>query len=26
MESALDYAPLPEGMRTALLTRVDSIK
>jgi len=26
MESSLDYAPLPEGMRTALLTRVDSIK
>ena len=26
MESALDYAPLPESMRTALLTRVDSIK
>jgi phosphate transport system substrate-binding protein len=26
MESALDYAPLPEAMRTALLTRVDSIK
>ena len=26
MESSLDYAPLPEGMRTALLTRLDSIK
>jgi phosphate transport system substrate-binding protein len=26
MEQALDYAPLPESMRTALLTRVDSIK
>ena len=26
MEAALDYAPLPESMRTALLTRVDSIK
>jgi phosphate transport system substrate-binding protein len=26
MESSLDYAPLPEAMRTALLTRVDSIK
>ena len=26
MEPALDYAPLPESMRTALLTRVDSIK
>ena len=26
MESALDYAPLPESMRMALLTRVDSIK
>ena len=26
MEAGLDYAPLPETMRTALLTRVDSIK
>jgi phosphate transport system substrate-binding protein len=26
MEAGLDYAPLPESMRTALLTRVDSIK
>jgi phosphate transport system substrate-binding protein len=26
MEAALDYAPLPEAMRTALLTRIDSIK
>jgi phosphate transport system substrate-binding protein len=26
MESALDYAPLPESMRTALLARIDSIK
>ncbi|MBW8768302.1 MAG: phosphate ABC transporter substrate-binding protein PstS [Gemmatimonadetes bacterium] len=26
MEASLDYAPLPEGMRTALLTRLDSIK
>jgi len=26
MEATLDYAPLPEAMRTALLTRVDSIK
>jgi phosphate transport system substrate-binding protein len=26
LERALDYAPLPESMRTALLTRVDSIK
>jgi phosphate transport system substrate-binding protein len=26
LEAGLDYAPLPEAMRTALLTRVDSIK
>ena len=26
MEAALDYAPLPETMRTALLTRLDTIK
>jgi phosphate transport system substrate-binding protein len=26
MEAALDYAPLPDVMRTALLTRIDSIK
>ena len=26
MEAALDYAPLPESMRAALVTRLDSIK
>ncbi|MEO7456003.1 MAG: phosphate ABC transporter substrate-binding protein PstS [Gemmatimonadaceae bacterium] len=26
MEAALDYAPLPEAMRTALLARLDSVK
>ncbi len=26
MEAALDYAPLPESMRTSLATRIDSLK
>jgi phosphate transport system substrate-binding protein len=26
LEAALDYAPLPESMRTALLTKIDSIQ